>query len=107
MAGERTNSPISDPQPYSVPKTDSKPQPIPDDDWSKLSKDKKYPLIKKYLEDKKEFYRKYMPDGTAIQNIPDEHLAIWWKAAATIIAEIEAIEAQIFLSVNMRKQRRK
>lgn len=91
----RTSSPVPDsigPDPYTVPDTTE----IGDGDvkneneFASLGTSQRYPEIVAYLRERQEFYRKYLPDGTAIINIPDEQAGQWWKCAATLIAELDA-----------------
>lgn len=87
----RTSSPVSDsvynvPEPEGLEDTDKRNE----NEFASLGTHPKYPEIVAYLRDRQEYYRKYMPDGTALVGLSNEEAGAWWKCAATIIAEYEA-----------------
>jgi hypothetical protein len=88
----QTSSPISDAVSYTPPdvgeidEIDKKEE----NQFASLGFDGKWPEVIKYLRERQEFYRKYLPDGTAIVNLSSEEAGQWWKSAATIIAELDA-----------------
>ena len=58
----------------------------------KLKSSKKYPALTEYLDSRKEFYRRFFPGGMEVKDIARDELGTWWKAAAVIIEEIEALQ---------------
>lgn len=87
-------SPISDPEPLVAPKPQKKPK-RQKTDYEKIHSDKNYPQIWERLEARKEFYRRYLPDGTEVEKLPDEKAPQAWKNAVTLIKEIEDLQAII------------
>lgn len=100
----RTNSPISDPA-VTQPPTTQKVARAPQSDWAKLGKDKKYPVIEKYIETRKEFWRMYMPDGKRIQDVDEKTRSMWWACAAQIISEYEDFQNKVATEVLLSKTR--
>lgn len=90
----RTNSPISDPEPLTLPVT-KKPQKPQKSEWAELGKEEKYPTLHKYFEGRKEYFRRYLPGGAPIEELTEEARAIAWGQALVVIKEIEAIQATI------------
>lgn len=86
-----TSSPISDTLQYDPPAAVIADQDAKQENqFAAFGLDKRYPEVVKYLRDRQENYRKYLPDGTAIASLSNEQAGAWWKCAATIIAEIDA-----------------
>lgn len=91
------NTILSDPIPtWAMPEVKDKKvtKPTPDD-WEKLGKSRKYKEINKWIESRKEYWRHFLPDGTAIKDLPDDQVAAWWKCASTIIDEYENLQLKI------------
>lgn len=99
---QRTNSPISDPVPFEAPAIAAM-EKRPQTEGAKLGKSKKWPEVTAYLEGRIEFYRQYMPDGTAIPSLTEAEAGRWWKCAATIIAELENFKNRIESEVRASK----
>lgn len=92
MAGSGAlNSPISDPEPYKVPEPPKQVE-RQKSDYEKLHGDVKYPQIRERLEQRKEFYRRYLPDGENPEKLSDVDAARAWKNALVLIKEIEDLE---------------
>lgn len=60
---------------------------------AKFSKTAEFKELKKYLEQKIEFYKAYLPDGRPVGTIPlpFDEMAKMWIAANVIIGEFQAI----------------
>ena len=92
---ERTNSPIDDSVPFNEPEFEQ-PEAVPANDFAKFAKNKKrYTELTDYLDSRKNFYKEYLPDGTAIAKLSDADAGAWWKCAATIIREMELLKRMI------------
>lgn len=90
----RTNSIMDDPEPWKEP--DLKPPPKPAlTDWQKVSKDSKYPKIKKYIEERITFYQRYLPTSQPVEEMTQDHAAENWRNAVIIITELENLESII------------
>lgn len=92
----RTNSPIDDATPYQVPETKLEQRKA--SDFARLGRSRDYKEVTKYLESRKEYYRRFLPGGVPVEeiaNMKDAELGIWWKAASTIITEIEMLQGII------------
>jgi hypothetical protein len=94
MQHSRTSSPVPD----SLSDAFSTPSDVIDardnrteNEFASLGLDRKYPAVVAHLRERQEFYRKYLPDGTAITGLSNEEVGAWWKCAATLIAELEAL----------------
>lgn len=88
----RANSPISDADPFSTVVNTPKPAKPKPTDLERLANSDEYPAVMAYLEGRKDFYRKYMPDGEMLPKLSDDEAGRWWKCAATIINEVEAFQ---------------
>ena len=88
----RTNSPTPDSDPFTQVVTQPKPEKPAPSDIQKIANSENYPQFKAYIDQKKEFYRNYMPGGESITKFDDEEAGRWWKCAATIIAELDVID---------------
>lgn len=89
------NSPLPDAEVTKVP-TPTPPKPEADA-WTKLAKSKDYAEIHAYLEQRKEAYRRFLPNGTPVENAKDDDIASHYKMAACVIKEIEAFQGAIAL----------
>ena len=90
----RTNSPIGDESPWEEP-AETVLAALPDNDFGKLGKSKGYAEIDLYIQTKIDFYKKYFPDGTSVIELTNEQAGAWWKLAAIIVSEFEALNAKI------------
>jgi hypothetical protein len=89
------NSVISDSDPIQVPQVPAVPE-APESDWKKLGKSKKYKDVNQYLEDRKEYYRRFTPGGVPVEQLADESAKVAaWGQALCVINEIERIQATI------------
>jgi hypothetical protein len=98
---QRTNSPISDDAPWEEPEFEAPNTVREKTDWEKIGTSGKYPAIQTYIDGRKEHYRRYLPDGSAITDLPDEEIGKAWKNAIIIISELEAFEAIVLGQVAM------
>ena len=90
------NSIISEPTALSV-----NPPEVPEvseSDWQKIAKSAKYKEFFLYLEGRKEYYRRYLPDGRTVEGVSVEERMAWWNTATILIKEIEGIQASLELS---------
>ena len=99
----RTNSPISDEAPW------EEPQPtviaaLPENDFAKVGKGKRYADIDEYIQAKVNFYKNYLPDGGSVLDLTNEQLGVQWKIAAVIISEFESLNAKIQGEANLKKK---
>ena len=92
----RTNSIMDDPEPWKQPETKAPPKPKKSD-WEKLATSKDYPVIKKYIDERKVFYQRYLPSAVPVENMNSAESAENWKNAVIIITELENLE-QIIMS---------
>lgn len=92
----RTNSIISDATPpsFDIPQ----PPEITETDWQKVANSKKYPEIMEYMNTRKEYYRRYLPDGRPVENVSSEERQAHWNTATIVIKEIEALQSQLILN---------
>lgn len=93
------NTILSDPTPYLPPEqkqqATKKPKPS---DWAKLGKSRKYKEIDRFLEQRKEYFKHFLPGGKALAELAIEDPAkagMWAAVASTIVDEIEAIQFKI------------
>lgn len=92
----RTNSPIDDAAPHQVPETKIEKKKA--SDFARLGRSRDYKEVNAYLEGRKEFYRRFLPGNVPteeVANLSNEQLGLWWKAASTIITEIEMLQGII------------
>ena len=88
----RTNSPIDDPIPFEMPQFEAmEDEPIKDDKPRGI--DKKG--VDDYIAGRIAYFEKYLPNGTPIIDLTDEEAGRWWKMAATLKAEFEALNRQV------------
>ena len=66
--------------------------------WEKLGKSKNFKDINDYLEQRKKFYRDFLPDGTPIENATDAQIAAHYRSAAIVLKEIEAFQGAVALN---------
>lgn len=93
----RTNSIIGDS--VAVPSFEPpKPPEVTQTDWEKIANSSKYKQVNDYLETRKEFYRRYFPDGRPVAALTAEERVQYWNTASIVIGEIEAIQANLLLS---------
>lgn len=92
----RTNSPISDAEPFSLPETKPTAE-KPKTDWEKLGRSRVYPHINEYLEQRKAYFQRYLPSGVPVDDLREEDRVANWGPAVTIIKEIEQIQQTIAL----------
>lgn len=52
----------------------------------------KWPRITQFIEERQEFYRRYMPGGADIKGMTAEERGLWWLCASTMIAEYDAFK---------------
>lgn len=101
----RTNGIIDDATPYQVPETKMEQRKA--SDFARLGRSRQYKDIKTYLAGRKEFYARYLPGGIPVEevaNMSTEELGIWWKAASTIITELEMFEGIVAREVDDSKR---
>ena len=98
----RTQSIISDPEPY-VPIQDKPAPEPPKTDWEKLGQSSGYPKVNEYIEGRKEYFRRYLPGGEPIEELKtaDERNHAWGQAV-TVIKELEAL--QLTIAAHTRKK---
>lgn len=60
---------------------------------AKFSKTAEFKKLKEHLEDRIEFYQKYLPDGRAVVEEPAAELGNKWMIANAIIGEFTAVIA--------------
>lgn len=87
----RTNSPIDDPIPFEMPQFEGMEEPIKEDTPKGI--DKKG--VDDYIAGRIAYFEKYLPNGTPIIDLSDEEAGRWWKMAATLKAEFEALNRQV------------
>lgn len=93
----RTNSIIGDTMDFSSVEPPVTPK-IKESDWQKIANSKAYPEFSTYLEGRKDYYRKYLPDGRPVENLSTEERIAYWNVATILIREIEGIQAALLLS---------
>lgn len=88
-------SPLPDAEVTKVPEV--KPPQEEADAWTKLGKSKNYKDIDKYIEARKEAYRRFLPNGTPIEQATDTEIASHYRTASAVIREFEAFQGAIAL----------
>ena len=84
--GQRTNSPIDDPAPYNMPEMEELAAPaVP----KRTGINKKQ--VDEYINGRIDYFEKYLPNGTAILDLPADELGRWWQMAASLKAEFQAL----------------
>ncbi len=103
----RTSSPVPDNSVQSyAPLQEAEVDATKENQFAALGTDKHYPEVVAHLETRKEFYRRYLPDGTAIASLSEDEAGRWWKCAATIISEIDQFLSIIEVSKDAIRQSR-
>lgn len=85
------NSPMGNTSPVNVPET-PKPEEREESDFSKLGNHDKFPQVNEYIEQRKEFYRRSLPDKNASKLKRIEE----WDKAVAIIGELEMLQRTIY-----------
>jgi hypothetical protein len=88
----RSNSVISDPQPFNF----EPPKPVkkeePDNDFEKIANSEHYPQIMEYLANRIAFHQRFLPDGTPIENASQAEQLKAWNVACEVIAEFKMLQ---------------
>lgn len=98
MAGPK-NSIQSDPTPWQPPVEDPQKATKPKaSDWARLGRSRKYKEVDNYMQAREEYWRHYLPDGSAYKDlyITNPEAAMKWGAVASVIIdEIETIRFKV------------
>lgn len=92
----RTNSIISDPVPVTEIETPKVPE-VTKSDWEQIANSGQYPEFNQYLESRKEYYRRFLPDGRPVETVSPEERVAGWDKACCVIKEIEGIQANLLI----------
>jgi hypothetical protein len=92
----RTNSIIGEPMQFTT--TTPKVPEVKETDWEKVANSDKFTEVMTYLEGRKEYYRRFLPDGRPVEEATPEERVAHWNLAVCVIKEIEGFQANLILS---------
>jgi hypothetical protein len=70
---------------------------LQEDDYSaekrmvKFSKTKEFQIMRDHIDSRIDFYQKYLPDGKALTDVPNEERGLQWVIANAVIGEFKAL----------------
>lgn len=94
------NSILNDPTPFSLPEIEEQTvaEKVPESDWSKLGKKRKWKQVDDYLEARKEYWRHFLPGGKELKEMAlenPERAGVWAAIASVIVDELDTFQFKV------------
>lgn len=88
----RTNSIISDTEPFTPTPVTKEKKSEPQNDFDKLANSEEYPQFKAYVEQRIKYFQQYLPSAQKpVEELSDEARSVAWGQAVVAIKELEML----------------
>lgn len=78
--------------PIELPKTQVPEEVLTDEKkMARYSQSAEFKRLRKFMQDRIEFFQKYFPNGQRVQDLPESERSAYWQAACIVVSEFQGV----------------